>query len=372
LGYLSFQIIFFLLLAALLGFMIGWLLRGSRFQSELQDLDGRWRTKLGEVEGERDRFVAELTQSNDAKAKLDAEVKRLAETHDSNVKQLKRDHQTKLAAYADAEKATADLQSHLAARNDELAQARAELAKASEAGGEASRLGQELAAARERAADLEGALDEARAANASCKSEVDHLSAEIAELQRAGGGSTASSGGALGLIGDAGSGGSAGLRSVSGGGNGEGAMSGGAAATGPGVSSSPGGSGPTYTQRAASPSYLADAAGQDFGSSGSDAGGSGADDTGDEEEGVQPAALPEARGGQADDLKRISGVGPKLEKTLNGLGIFHFSQIAEFTPDNVTWVDRHLRFKGRIARENWIGQAKILASGGETDFSRRQ
>ncbi len=79
-----------------------------------------------------------------------------------------------------------------------------------------------------------------------------------------------------------------------------------------------------------------------------------------------------ARGGVPDDLKKISGVGPKLEKTLHGLGIFHFSQIAEFTPDNVAWVDRHLRFKGRIDRENWIEQARVLAAGGETEFSKRK
>ncbi|MGI9499217.1 MAG: hypothetical protein ACR2P3_04210, partial [Geminicoccaceae bacterium] len=113
----------------------------------------------------------------------------------------------------------------------------------------------------------------------------------------------------------------------------------------------------------ASPSYLADVGGQRSAASGSD--------SSQDSEGVRPEALPQARDGVADNLKKISGVGPKLEKTLNGLGIFHFTQIASFTPDNVTWVDRHLRFKGRIERENWIEQAKTLAAGGETEFSRR-
>jgi len=73
-----------------------------------------------------------------------------------------------------------------------------------------------------------------------------------------------------------------------------------------------------------------------------------------------------------DDLKLISGVGPKIEGLLNGLGIYHFSQIAAFTPDNVAWVDGYLRFKGRIAREDWVNQAAVLAAGGDTEFSARR
>jgi NADH-quinone oxidoreductase subunit E len=76
--------------------------------------------------------------------------------------------------------------------------------------------------------------------------------------------------------------------------------------------------------------------------------------------------------GEPDDLKRISGIGPGIEKTLHELGVFHFRQIAAFTPQNVAWVNRRLRFKGRIEREDWIGQARTLAAGGETDFSQRQ
>jgi len=65
--------------------------------------------------------------------------------------------------------------------------------------------------------------------------------------------------------------------------------------------------------------------------------------------------------GKADDLKRISGVGPKLEKTLNGLGFWHFSQIAEWKKADVAIVDDELSFKGRIERDDWIKQAKALA-----------
>ncbi len=87
--------------------------------------------------------------------------------------------------------------------------------------------------------------------------------------------------------------------------------------------------------------------------------------------GTKPQGLATPRDGKADDLKRISGVGPKIEGTLNGLGVFHYDQIAAWTPAEVAWVDGHLNFKGRVGREDWIGQAKTLAAGGDTDFSRR-
>ena len=68
------------------------------------------------------------------------------------------------------------------------------------------------------------------------------------------------------------------------------------------------------------------------------------------------APMPEG----ADDLKRISGIGPKLEALLNDLGVYHFAQIAAWTPENVAWVDERLKFKGRIEREEWIRQAHTL------------
>ncbi|KAG1651155.1 NADH-quinone oxidoreductase subunit E 1 [Nymphon striatum] len=64
--------------------------------------------------------------------------------------------------------------------------------------------------------------------------------------------------------------------------------------------------------------------------------------------------------GKADDLKLISGVGPKLEKTLNGLGFWHFRQIAAWKKADIAIVDDELSFKGRIERDDWIKQAKLL------------
>lgn len=89
-------------------------------------------------------------------------------------------------------------------------------------------------------------------------------------------------------------------------------------------------------------------------------------------EGTKPAALAAPRDGGADDLKRIKGVGPKLEQTCNSLGFYHFDQIAAWTADEVAWVDQNLvGFKGRVSRDDWVAQAKLLASGGETEFSAR-
>lgn len=98
---------------------------------------------------------------------------------------------------------------------------------------------------------------------------------------------------------------------------------------------------------------------------------SAASDTAPPAEGTKPEALAAPRNGKADDLKRISGVGPKIEGILNELGIFHFDQISNWTEAEVAWVDEYLQFKGRVDREGWIEQAKILAAGGETEFSRR-
>jgi NADH-quinone oxidoreductase subunit E len=88
--------------------------------------------------------------------------------------------------------------------------------------------------------------------------------------------------------------------------------------------------------------------------------------------GAKPAGLAAARGGKADDLKQIKGIGPKLEILCNSLGFYHFDQIANWTEAEVAWVDENLEgFKGRVTRDTWVEQAKILAAGGATEFSKR-
>lgn len=82
-----------------------------------------------------------------------------------------------------------------------------------------------------------------------------------------------------------------------------------------------------------------------------------------EEAFVETAALFAAPEGEPDDLKKISGVGPVLEKKLNALGITKFAQVAAFTDEDIAKVDDALSFKGRIQRDNWLEQAAELAAG---------
>jgi NADH-quinone oxidoreductase subunit E len=84
-----------------------------------------------------------------------------------------------------------------------------------------------------------------------------------------------------------------------------------------------------------------------------------------------PETLDGPRGGKPDDLKKLKGVGPKLEATLHELGFYHFDQVANWGPAEVAWVDSRLKFKGRIERDGWIDQAKVLAAGEDTEFSKR-
>ncbi|MGB7318318.1 MAG: hypothetical protein WBC85_10175 [Planktotalea sp.] len=89
-------------------------------------------------------------------------------------------------------------------------------------------------------------------------------------------------------------------------------------------------------------------------------------------EGKKPKLRKAARKGGPDDLKRIKGIGPKLEGVCHTMGVFHFDQIAAWTADEMAWVNANLEgFKGRAARDKWVEQAKTLAAGGETEFSKR-
>ena len=78
---------------------------------------------------------------------------------------------------------------------------------------------------------------------------------------------------------------------------------------------------------------------------------------------VAPAGAP-------DDLKLISGVGPVLEGRLNALGITKWSQVAALTPEQIALVEGSLNFAGRVARDNWLAQAEVLARGGEAEYIR--
>ncbi|MBZ9737555.1 MULTISPECIES: ATP-binding cassette domain-containing protein [unclassified Mesorhizobium] len=81
--------------------------------------------------------------------------------------------------------------------------------------------------------------------------------------------------------------------------------------------------------------------------------------------------LPAPRGGKADNLTRIKGIGTVNEKKLNEHGIFHFDQIGAWKKADVEAVEAYLAFDGRISREEWVKQAKLLDRGKDTEFSRR-
>lgn len=80
--------------------------------------------------------------------------------------------------------------------------------------------------------------------------------------------------------------------------------------------------------------------------------------------GLKPPVLGAARNGAPDDFTLIEGVTALQQSTLNAIGVFHFDQIAAWTPDNVAWVDRYLRLNGRIDDEDWVDQAGDLARDG--------
>ena len=79
--------------------------------------------------------------------------------------------------------------------------------------------------------------------------------------------------------------------------------------------------------------------------------------------GEKPDTLDAPRAGKADNLKQIGGIGPKIERLLNDLGIYHFDQIAGWSEREIAWVNAEISFKGRIERENWVSQATSLAKG---------
>ncbi|MGX8012175.1 proton-conducting membrane transporter [Mesorhizobium sp. ORM8.1] len=86
---------------------------------------------------------------------------------------------------------------------------------------------------------------------------------------------------------------------------------------------------------------------------------------------AKKAAAPKAAADKADNLRRLIGIGPVNEKLLKGQGVTTYAQIAAWTEADVKRIEEVLNFDGRIAREKWIEQAKLLAAGNETEFARQ-
>jgi NADH-quinone oxidoreductase subunit E len=77
---------------------------------------------------------------------------------------------------------------------------------------------------------------------------------------------------------------------------------------------------------------------------------------------VKPAGLDAPRGGKADSLVAIKGLGPKLEEALNAIGIYHYDQIAGWSVAEIAWIDANLgTIRGRASRDDWKAQAAALA-----------
>lgn len=85
-----------------------------------------------------------------------------------------------------------------------------------------------------------------------------------------------------------------------------------------------------------------------------------------------PEVLKAPRGGKADDLKIIEGIGPVLEKLVNSFGVYHFDQIAKWSAKDIAFFDAKMdRFTGRITRDKWVAQAKIIGKEGVEAFLER-
>jgi small subunit ribosomal protein S2 len=84
-----------------------------------------------------------------------------------------------------------------------------------------------------------------------------------------------------------------------------------------------------------------------------------ANDTGAPEQ-AEPFERLAAPRGAPDDLTKLNGVGPQLEKKLNEAGIFHYWQLAAMQPDDVAKLDADLKLNGRLQRDGWIAQARAL------------
>jgi predicted flap endonuclease-1-like 5' DNA nuclease len=85
-----------------------------------------------------------------------------------------------------------------------------------------------------------------------------------------------------------------------------------------------------------------------------------------------PTKLEEGGAAPSEDLTRIRGIDPVLQRQLKDLGIRRFEDLARLTPTDVKGLSATLNLDARVAAENWVGQAAVLASGGETYFSRRR
>jgi large subunit ribosomal protein L21 len=90
-----------------------------------------------------------------------------------------------------------------------------------------------------------------------------------------------------------------------------------------------------------------------------------------DEEGVESIVAAEEEKPAGDDLTKIQGVGSNTVKKLNNMGISTYAEIAAWTPEEAAAVDKKLNYRGRILREDWAGQAKLILNT-ETTLAKAQ
>ncbi|UVK47266.1 proton-conducting membrane transporter [Mesorhizobium sp. AR07] len=83
------------------------------------------------------------------------------------------------------------------------------------------------------------------------------------------------------------------------------------------------------------------------------------------------ATAAKAASGKPDNLRRLIGIGPVNEKLLKGQGVTTFAQIAAWSAADIERIEHALQFGGRVEREHWVEQAKLLAAGDEKEFARQ-
>ncbi|MFD1985936.1 proton-conducting membrane transporter [Mesorhizobium newzealandense] len=86
---------------------------------------------------------------------------------------------------------------------------------------------------------------------------------------------------------------------------------------------------------------------------------------------AKSSATAKPAAAKPDNLRRLIGIGPVNEKLLKAQGVTSFAQIAAWTAADIKRIEDVMNFDGRIARERWIEQAKLLAAGDETEFAKQ-
>lgn len=85
----------------------------------------------------------------------------------------------------------------------------------------------------------------------------------------------------------------------------------------------------------------------------------------------RPELLDAPRESKADALTAINGIGKAIQAMLNGLGVYHYDQIASWSDEEAAWIERHIGFPRRIVRENWVGQAEKLVEATSKPAAKR-